>query len=133
MPLLRKPRVTLHGPAWAESAKSTVTVGADYPASMLCQSGYLGLPFMVPAAIMDAAWAPQPDPLIALVSTISRHLAQVAGWVPQSLDEMVFGVCQRFLPLAVEPPACNRRSKYYSWLLNAMLSVACMPPYLDSD
>jgi hypothetical protein len=114
MPLLGKPRVTLHGPAWAETPRPTLTVGADYVASMACQVVYPGLPFMLPAAFMNAAWAPQPDPLTALVGEASRHLAQVARWVPQVLDELVFGVCQRFLPLVVEPRACDKIYKCYS-------------------
>jgi len=55
MPLLRKPRVILHGPARTETARPTVTVGADYVTSVLCQHIHPGLPFMVPAAFMDAA------------------------------------------------------------------------------
>jgi hypothetical protein len=114
MPLLRKPRVILHGPAWAELIVLAYTVWADSVASTSCQSGNFGLPFMLPAAFMSAAWAPQPDPLIALVGEASRHLAQVARWVPQVLDELVFGVCQRFLPLVVEPRACDKIYKCYS-------------------
>jgi hypothetical protein len=68
---------------------------------------------MLPAAFVDAAWAPQPDFLCALVREISRHLALVAGWVPHSLDELVGGVCQRLLPLAVEPRACDKICKCY--------------------
>jgi hypothetical protein len=113
MPLLREPRVIRHGSAWAKFAKLRVAVGANYEASIICQSVNPGLPFMLPAAIMNAAWAPQPDPLIALVGKITRRLAQVARWVPQALDELVFGVCQRFLPLVVESCACHRICKCY--------------------
>jgi hypothetical protein len=70
-----------------------------------------GLPFMVPAAFMYAAWAVKPNPITAPVGKISRRLAQVEGWVPHSLDEQVGGVCQRLLPLVVEPHNCDRRSK----------------------
>jgi hypothetical protein len=87
---------------------------------------------MLPATFMNAAWAPQPDPLCALVREISRHLAQVVGWVPHFLDELVGGVCQRFLPLVVEPHACDRRSKYSCGFNREMLSVACFPNF-DSD
>jgi hypothetical protein len=111
MPLLPKPRVILHGSARTETAKPAVTVGADCVASMLCQLVNPGLPFMLPAAFMNAAWAPQPDPLMALVGKTTRRLAQVARWVPHSLDDLVFRVCQRFLPLVVEPLACNRICK----------------------
>jgi len=55
MPLFRKPRVILHGPARTETAPSTVTVWADYAASIACQHFNPGLPFMVPATVMDAA------------------------------------------------------------------------------
>jgi hypothetical protein len=113
MPLLPKPWVIRHGSARTETAKPTVTVGADCVASMLCQILNPGLPFMLPAAFMDAAWAPQPDLLIALVREVSRHLALVEGWVPHVLDELVVGVCQRFLPLVVEPLACDRICKCY--------------------
>jgi hypothetical protein len=59
---------------------------------------------MMPATIMNAAWAPQPDPLMATMGEVSRHLAQIADWVPHFLDELVRRVCQRFLPLVVENP-----------------------------
>jgi hypothetical protein len=59
---------------------------------------------MLPATIMNAAWAPQPDPLTDAVREVSRHLAQIAGWVPHFLDELVRGMCQRFLPLVVVFP-----------------------------
>jgi hypothetical protein len=114
MPLLRKPRVILHGPAWAKLIVLAYTVWADSVASTSCQSVNPGLPFMLPAAIMNAAWAPQPHPLMALVGKTTRRLAQVALWVPQALDELVFGVCQRFLPLVVEPRACDKICKCYS-------------------
>jgi hypothetical protein len=114
MPLLRKSRVTLHGPAWAKLLVLAYTVWADCVASMACQSVNPGLPFMLPAAFMNAAWAPQPDPLMALVGKITRRLAQVTRWVPQALEELVFGVCQRFLPLVIEPRACDKISKCYS-------------------
>jgi hypothetical protein len=111
MPLFRKPTVTLHGPAWAKLL-GAYTVRADCVASISCQIGYPGLPFMLPAAFMSAAWAPQPDPLIALVGKITRF-AQVARWMPHVLDKLVIGVCQRFLPLVVEPRACDRICKCY--------------------
>jgi hypothetical protein len=80
-------------------------------ASMPCQVVDKRLPFVLPAAFMDAAWAPQPDLLTALVREVSRHLALVEGWVPHVLDELEVGVCQRFLPLVVEPLACYRICK----------------------
>jgi hypothetical protein len=113
MPLLPKPRVILHGSARTETAKPTVTVGAAYVASMFCQIVDPGLPFMLPAAFMDAAWAPQPDLLMALVREVSRHLAWIEGWVPHALYELVVGMSQRFIPLLVEPLACNRICKCY--------------------
>jgi hypothetical protein len=88
-----------------------------------------GLPFMMPAAFMDTAWASQPDPLMALMGEISRHLVQVEGWVPKALDELVVRVRQRYLPLVVKTHACDRRSKQHIWLLEEMLSVACLPIY----
>jgi hypothetical protein len=112
VPLLRKPGVIRHGAAGTETATPTSTVGADHVASILCQIVNTGLPLMLPATIMDAAFALQPDPLYALVREVGRHLAQVAGWVPHFLDELVRGVCQCFLPHVVEPHACDRRSKY---------------------
>jgi hypothetical protein len=111
MPLHRKPGVIFHGPAWAKLEYLAYTERADCVAS--CQICNTGLPFMLPAAFVDAAWAPQPDPLCALVREISRHLALVTGWVPHSLDGLVGGVCQRPLPLAVEPRACDRICKCY--------------------
>jgi len=63
---------------------------------------------MVPAASVDAAWAPQPNPFIALVGEVSRNLAQVERGVPHAVDELVIGVCQRFLPLVIEPHTCDR-------------------------
>jgi hypothetical protein len=113
MPLLRKPRVIRHGSAWAEFASIRVAVRADCVAPIFCQMVNTGLPVMLPAAFVDAARAPQPDFLCALVREISRHLALVAGWVPHSLDELVRGVCQRLLPLAVEPRACDKICKCY--------------------
>jgi hypothetical protein len=86
---------------------------------------------MLPAAFLDASWAPQPDSLAALVSEISRHLALVKGWVPQIMDELVGGVVQRLLLIVVESHACQRHCKYHSWFLSVMLYVACLP-YLDS-
>jgi hypothetical protein len=71
---------------------------------------------MVPAAPMIAAWAPQPDPLITLMGEVSRHLAQVEGWVSHVVDELIVGVCQHFFPLVVESHACDRHSEYYRWI-----------------
>jgi hypothetical protein len=76
-------------------------------ASASCQVTNAGLPFMLPAAFMDAAWAPQPDPLMALVGEISRHFAKVVGWVPHALDDLVVGVCQRLPPLVVKSYTCD--------------------------
>jgi hypothetical protein len=69
---------------------------------------------MMPAAFMNTAWAPQPHPLMTPVGEITRLLVQVESWVPQALDVLVVGMSQRFLPLAVERHACDRRSEYYS-------------------
>jgi hypothetical protein len=132
VPFLRKSGVIFHGPAWAKLVVLAYTVGADYVFSAACQIFNTGLPFMLPATIMNAAWAPQPDPLFAPVREVSRHLARIAGWVPRFLDELVGGVCQRFLPLVVDPHTCDRRSKYYCGLNRKMLSVACFPNF-DSD
>jgi len=133
MPLLQKPRVILHGPARTETARPTVTGGADYVTSVACQRVHPGLPFMVPAAFMDAAWASQPDPLHALVGEVSRHLAQVESWVPHALDEVVVGVCQRRLPLVVEPHTCDKcADKHSGWFATVRCSVAYLL-YLDSD
>jgi hypothetical protein len=112
MPLHRKPRVIRHGPAWAKLVVLAYTVRADCVTFINCQTVNLGLPFMLPAAFVNAAWAPQPDLLCALVREISRHLALVAGWVPHSLDGLVGGVCQSLLPLVVEPCAFDRICKY---------------------
>jgi hypothetical protein len=113
MPLHRKPGVILHGPAWAELLSHAYTVRADYEPPPPCQIFNTGLPVMLPAAFVDAAWAPQPDLFMAPNGEFSRHLAEVAGWVPHSLDELVGGVCQRLLPLAVEPRAYDRICKCY--------------------
>jgi hypothetical protein len=78
MALFRKPTVNLYGPAWAK-LPGAYTVRADCVASIFCQVGYPGLLFMLPAAFMNAAWAPQPDPLMALVGKITRRLAKSPG------------------------------------------------------
>jgi hypothetical protein len=93
VPLLRKPGVIRHGAAGTETAKPTSTVGADYVSSVTCQVVDTGLPFMLPATIMNATWAPQPDPLLATIREVSRLLALIAGWVPHFLDELVRGMC----------------------------------------
>jgi hypothetical protein len=112
MPFHRKPGVIRHGPAWAKLVYLAYTVRADCVTFIICQSVNLGLPFMLPATFVNAAWAPQPDLLCAPVREISRHLAMVANWVPHSLNELVGGVCQRLLPLVVEPCAYDRICKY---------------------
>lgn len=43
--------------AQAETITLASTVGADYLASPPCERINLGLPLMMPAAFMDAAWA----------------------------------------------------------------------------
>jgi hypothetical protein len=78
---------------------------------------------MMPAAFMNAACAPQPHPLMTLVGEITRHLAQVEGWVPHIMDELIIGVCQRFLPLVVKAHACDKRSEY-SWIALVQYSDA---------
>jgi hypothetical protein len=65
---------------------------------------------MVPAAFMNAAWAPQPYLSTALVGEFSRHLAQVEGCVPNDLDMLAIRVCQRLLPLVVKSYDCDRIS-----------------------
>ena len=84
----------------------TVAIGENNLASFLCQLVNPGLPLMVPAAFMDAAWAAQPDSLSAAVGKIGRQLAQVEGWVPHALDKLVVRVRQQFLPLVIEPYTC---------------------------
>jgi len=76
-------------------------------ASILCQEVNPGLPLMVSAAIMDAAWAAQPDLLTAFVGKIGGQLAQVEGGMPHALDASVVWVCQRLLPFVVEAYACH--------------------------
>jgi len=56
---------------------------------------------------MDAAWAAQPDLLVALEGEVGRQLSQVEGGVPHALDDLVVWVCQRFLALLIEAHACN--------------------------
>jgi len=92
MPLSRQAGVILYGPARTETTTSAGAVGADYVASNLCQVVNSGLPLMDPAAFMDAARAAQPDPLMALVGEIGRQLAQVLGWVPHALNQLVVWV-----------------------------------------
>jgi hypothetical protein len=93
MPFLRKRGIIFHGAAWTETTTPTSTVGADYVSSVTCQVVDTGLPFMLPATIMNATWAPQPDPLMATIREVSRPLALIAGWVPHFQDELVRGMC----------------------------------------
>jgi hypothetical protein len=108
MPLLREPGFILHGPARAELVilSNTILIWADYVTPVFSQIVYPGLPFMLPAAFMYAAWAPQPDLFTAPMGEVNRHLAHVEGWVPHAVDELVIGVCQRLLPLVIELHAC---------------------------
>jgi len=65
------------------------------------------LPFMLPSTAVDAAWAAQPDLLIAaLVRKVGWLLAFVEVWVPIGLDEVVIRVGQCLLALGVEAWAC---------------------------
>jgi len=78
MPLLGQPEVIGHGAALEGITHAADdTVGADYVTFNSCQVGNPGLPLMVPAASMDAAWAAQSDPLMVSMSKISRQLAQI--------------------------------------------------------
>jgi len=61
-------------------------------ASILCQGVTPGLPLMDPAAFMDAAWAAQPDLLIAFMGEFGRQLSQVEGGVPHALNQLVVWV-----------------------------------------
>ena len=88
---------------------------------------------MVPPAFVDAAWAAQPDSLIAFVGEISRQLAQVEGGVPHALDHVVVRVCQRFPPLVIELYACNTQtSEHPVWCAKVQSRVAGLQ-YPDSD
>jgi len=85
-------------------------------APILCQLADLGIPLMLPAALVEAAWAEQPDSVVAFMSEISRQLAQVQGGVPHALDNMAVRVCQRFLPLGIEAYLCNTQAgKHPVW------------------
>jgi len=90
VPLTTNPGLIGHGLALAEGALSpALTVGADSFGSRFCQVGNPGLPLMVPAASMDAAWAAQPDLLCTFMGEVGRQLAQVEGGVPKVLDDHV--------------------------------------------
>jgi len=81
--------------------------GAYNVTSILCQEMNSGLPLMVPATSMVAAWAAQPDPFIALVGKTGWQFAQVLGWVPHALNQLVVRVRQRLLALVIVAYACN--------------------------
>jgi len=102
MPVLEKPGLILHRLAGTEAATFAFAVGANYVASVLCQERNFGLPLMVPAALMNAAWAAQPDLLAAFVGEIGRQLAQIEGRMPHALDHLVVRVRQRFLAPLVD-------------------------------
>jgi len=96
VPLPGQPGVVGHTPALTEAATLAVTGGTEYVTSVSCQvsgkSGHHSLPLMVPAAIMDTAWAAQPDGLLASVGKVARQLAQILCWMPPGLDEVVLRV-----------------------------------------
>jgi len=58
-----------------------------------CQISHPSLPFVVLAASMFAAWAEQPDYLIASVGEVARQIALILGRMPPGLDDMVLRVC----------------------------------------
>jgi hypothetical protein len=66
---------------------------ASIPLQVECQGMDPSLPFVVPAAFVSAAWAAQPDGLVASVGVVARQLAQVLGWMPPGLDEVVLRMC----------------------------------------
>jgi len=105
VPLSEQPGVIRHGPTGAELF-CTYALWADCVAPSPCQGFNPGLPLMVPAAFMNAAWAAQPDLLTASMGEICRHLAQVAGGVPHALNDLVVRVCHSFLPPFTVPYAC---------------------------
>jgi hypothetical protein len=86
------------------------TIGAPWLAFPTCQVGDAGLPLMVPAAFVNAAWAAQPDLLTARMGEISRRFAPVAGGVPHALYDLAVRGCQSFLSLNVEPWSCNTQA-----------------------
>jgi len=66
-----------------------------------------GLPLVVPAASVEAAWAAQQDNSFALVGEVCRHSALVVAWGPHALYQVVIWVRQRFLALIIVAYACN--------------------------
>jgi hypothetical protein len=62
-------------------------------ASVYCQASNPSRPFVVPAAFVSAAWAPQPDGLGAFVGIVAGQLAQVLGRMPPGLDEVALRMC----------------------------------------
>jgi len=107
VPLPGHPGVILHRPTGAEPFHLAFAVWADYiVTSLICQVTYPGLPLMVPAAFMNAAWAAQADSLIAFVGEIGWHLAQIEGGVPHALNGLVVRVRQALLSLSIKSYAC---------------------------
>jgi len=112
MPLPAKHGVFSHRLALTEITPSPAFArGAYYVTSIPCQVANTSLPLMVPATSMDAAWAAQPDPFIALVEEVSWQFFLVEGRVPHAPNEMVVSVCQRFLSL-IEP--CKNQAGMYT-------------------
>jgi hypothetical protein len=73
---------------------------------------------------MDAAWAAQPDSFVTFVGEIGWKLAQVEGWVPHALEELVIRVCQHFPSLVVEAQACTTQ---YHLLASVHVFTAGVP------
>jgi len=115
VPLFRQPGVFGHGLALAKAAAFAFTAGADFAATRLGQVTNLGLPLVVPAAAVEAAWAPQPHPFLAPAGEVRRLVAQVEVWVPPGLDEAVLRVGQGLLAFGIEARcACCGRSLFAS-------------------
>jgi len=96
VPLPGQPVVTGHRLALTEAATPAVTGGTDYVASISCHIGchvsHPTFPFVVPSALVFAAWAAQPDDCTAGMGEVARHLAQALGGMPPGLDEVVLRV-----------------------------------------
>jgi len=119
VPLFRQPGVFGHGLALAKAAAFAFTAGADFAATRLGQVTNLGLPLVVPAAAVEAAWAPQPHPFLAPAGEVRRLVAQVEVWVPPGLDEVVIQVGKGLFALGVQARTCNASTVRIRTILRA--------------
>ncbi len=111
VPLPGQPGVGGHGTAGTE-APAALTVGATEARNIAGQMSYGGIPLVVPAAAVDAAWAAQPHPLPAPVGVVCGCFALVAGGVPQVLYAVVVWVRQRFTAVLIQANICTTLAGY---------------------